>query len=86
MNNKNKLSLNKLQHLYLNNISFDEENKIKISLNNLKYLDLRIKEQDDIDSENLNNAHIAGFHKEKTLQYLINIFDILMGSIGFTVI
>ena len=75
LNNKNKLSLNKLQHLYLNNISFDEENKIKISLNNLKYLDLRIKEQDDIDSENLNNAHIAGFHKEKTLQYLINIFD-----------
>ena len=80
LNNKNKLSLNKLQHLYLNNISFDEENKIKISLNNLKYLDLRLKEQDtpndDIDLENFDNkTGVAGFHKEKTLQYLINIFD-----------
>ena len=80
LNNKNKLSFNKLQHLYLNNISFDEENKIKINLNNLKYFDLRIKEQespnDDIDLENFDNkTGVAGFHKEKTLQHLINIFD-----------
>ena len=40
------ISLDKLKHLYLDNISFHEDNKIKISLNNLNYLDLRLKEKD----------------------------------------
>ena len=71
------ISLNKLRHLYLNNISFNKENKIKISLTNLKYLDLRIKEQqgDPDDAEFDNNDNKAGFIKEETLGYLINIFD-----------
>ena len=66
-----------MKYLYLNNISFDKENKIKINLNNLKYLDLRIKEQDgyeeDCEFDNSNNK--AGFYKEHTLENLINIFD-----------
>ena len=77
LNEEENISLNKLRHLYLNNISFDKENKIKISLNNLKYLDLRLKEQDGDpeDSEFDNNDNKAGFLKEKSLNYLINIFD-----------
>ena len=77
LNEEENISLNKLKHLYLNNISFDKENKIKISLNNLKYLDLRLKEQDGDpeDSEFDNNDNKAGFLKEKSLNYLINIFD-----------
>ena len=75
--------MNKLKHLYLNNISFDKKNKIKINLNNLKYLDLRIKEQDgddeDCEFDNYNNK--AGFNKEKTLEYLIAIFDLQFLSI-----
>ena len=35
LNKGDNISLNKLRHLYLNNISFDEENKIKISLNKI---------------------------------------------------
>ena len=77
LNKGDNISLNKLRHLYLNNISFNEENKIKISLNNLKYLDLRLKEQDGDpeDSGFKNDDNKAGFNKENTLQYLINIFD-----------
>ena len=50
----------------MNNISFNEENKIKISLNNLKYLDLRLKEQDGDpeDSGFKNDDNKAGFNKE----------------------
>ena len=75
--------MNKLKHLYLNNISFDKKNKIKINLNNLKYLDLRIKEQDgdDEDCEFDNDNNKAGFNKEKTLEYLIAIFDLQFLSI-----
>ena len=40
------ISLDKLNHLYLNNVSFHKDNKIKIALNNLNYLDLRLKEQE----------------------------------------
>ena len=77
LNKEENISLNKLKHLYLNNISFHKENKIKMNLNNLKYLDLRIKEQDgeSEDSGFDNDDNKAGFYKEKTLEYLINIFD-----------
>ena len=77
------ISLNKLKHLYLNNISFKKGKKIKINLNNLKYLDLRIKEQDggdeDCDFDNDNNK--TGFKKEKTLENLIIIFNFQFLSI-----
>ena len=71
------IALDKLKHLYLNNISYNKGNKIKITLNNLKYLDLRLKEQEG-DQEECgfnNNNNEAGFIKEKTLAYLFNIFD-----------
>ena len=75
--------MNKLKHLYLNNISFNKENKINININNVKYLDLRIKEQDgsdeDCDFDNDNNK--AGFNKEKTLKYLMKIFDLQFLSV-----
>ncbi len=77
------ISMDKLNHLYLNNVSFHKDNKIKIALNNLNYLDLRLKEQegdneDEEDEEDGgfdNNNNKAGFLKEKTLAHLINIFD-----------
>ena len=77
--------MNKLEHLYLNNISFNKRNKIKINLNNLKYLDLRIKEQegDDEDCEFDNDKNKAGFKKEKTLENLIKIFDFQFLSIFY---
>ena len=80
---EDNISLNKLKHLYLNNISFNKENKINININNVKYLDLRIKEQDgsdeDCDFDNDNNK--AGFNKEKTLKYLMKIFDLQFLSV-----
>ena len=77
LNKEENITLNKLRHLYLNNISFYEGNKIKISLNNLKYLDLRLKEQDGDpeDSGFKNDNNKAGFNKESTLKFLLNIFD-----------
>ena len=77
LNSEENISLNKLKHLYLNNISFNKKNKIKINLNNLKYLDVRIIEQDgdDEDCEFDNDNNKAGFNKEKTLENLITIFD-----------
>ena len=67
------ISLNKLKHLYLNNVSFNKGNKIKFNLKNLKYLDLRLKEQDGYD-EHLHH-YKASSNKEKTLKNLISIFD-----------
>ena len=64
------ISLNKLKHLYLKNISFNKKNKIKINVNNLKYLDLRIKETYSNDED-----YDTGFNKEKTLENLVTIFD-----------
>ena len=81
INKEENISLNKLKHLYLNNVSFNKENKIKISLNNLKYLDLRLKEQegeaegDPEETEFDNDNNKAGFLKEKTLKHLISIFN-----------
>ena len=81
INKEENISLNKLKHLYLNNISFNKKNKIKISLNNLKYLDLKLKEQegeaegDPEETEFDNDNNKAGFLKEKTLKHLISIFD-----------
>lgn len=77
LNKEKNICLNKLCHLYLDNISFDKENKIKISLNNLKYLDIRLKEQegDQEEAQFDNDNNKAGFIKEKTLEYLMNIFD-----------
>jgi len=77
LNKEKNISLNNLSHLYLDNISFDKENEIKISLNNLKYLDIRLKEQegDQKEAQFDNDNNRAGFIKEKTLEYLINIFN-----------
>ena len=86
LNEEENLSLKKLKHLYLNNVSFHEENKIKINLNNLKYLDLRLKEEyikdeDDEDRPFNKEDNTIGFYKEKTLENLINIFDFKFLSI-----
>ena len=83
LSNEENISLNKMKHLYLNNISFNKKNKIKINLNNLKYLDVRIIEQDgdDEDCEFDNDNNKAGFNKEKTLENLISIFDFQFLSI-----
>ena len=86
LNEEENLSLKKIKHLYLNNVSFHEENQIKINLNNLKYLDLRLKEEyikdeDDEDRPFNKEDNSIGFYKEKTLENLINIFDFKFLSI-----
>ena len=77
LTNENHISLQNLKHLYLNNISFNKKNKLKINVDNLKYLDLRLKEQDgdDEDCNYDNNNNTSGFYKEKTIGYLIKIFN-----------
>ena len=46
-----KISLNKLKHLYLNNISFENnQNLVEINVDNLEYLDLRFKEREGSES------------------------------------
>ena len=83
LNEEENLSLKKIKHLYLNNVSFHEENQIKINLNNLKYLDLRLKEEDIKDEDTPFNKedNTTGFYKEKTLENLINIFNFKFLSI-----
>lgn len=46
LHNDSSISLNKLKHLFLDNISFDNEQMIKIDINNLVYSDIRIKEKE----------------------------------------
>ena len=46
-----KISLNKLKHLYLDNISFENnQNLVEINVDNLEYLDLRFKEREGSES------------------------------------
>ena len=46
-----KISLNKLKHLYLDNISFENnQNLVEINADNLEYLDLRFKEREGSES------------------------------------
>ena len=59
LSTKPNISLNKLKHLYLDNISFGEQSEndnLNIEINNLEYLDLRVKEidgeYDDDEDEN----------------------------------
>lgn len=78
LNNELNISLNKLKSLYIDNISFDENNNaIKININNLKYLDLRLIEQDGFDKESgfINFENTAGFYKDNTIENLIKIFN-----------
>ena len=77
LNNELNISLNKLKNLYIDNISFDENNKIKININGLNYLDLRLIEQDGFDKESgyNNYGNKAGFYKENTIEYLIKFFN-----------
>ena len=76
--NENKITLSKLKHLYIDNISINVKNKLKINVDNLEYLDLRLKEQEgegDEDSPFDNNDNKSGFYKDNTIENLINIFD-----------
>ena len=77
ISNKDTISLNKLKHLYLDYVSLDDKNKLKINIDNIKYLDLRLKEQDSFEEDSgfNNDNNTSGFYKEKTIEYLMNIFD-----------
>jgi len=75
LNREQTISLNKLKHLYLDNISFNKNNNIQIKLDNIKYLDLRLKEQEGDDEEFENDKNTSGFYKENTINFFIKIFD-----------
>ena len=89
LSNKSNISLYKLKHLYMDNISFgglSENINLNIEINNLEYLDLQVKEKDgedededekDEEEEEENNDDIPrkGFIKNELFKYLIEIFN-----------
>ena len=91
LSKKAKITLNKLKHLYMDDISFikNENLNLKIVINNLEYLDLKVKEvdggdDDDDDEERENNEdednnsedfNKKGFIKNNVFNYLIEVFN-----------
>ena len=88
LTNKSNISLNKLKHLYMDNISFgglSENDDLKIDIKNLEYLDLRVKEidgEDDEDEDEVINIEEdsdylprKGFIKKEVFKYLKKIFN-----------
>ena len=87
LSSKSNISLNKLKHLCMDNISFggfSENDNLKIEINNLEYLDLQVKEIDGEDEdeeeeeeeeENSDNISRKGFIKNELFKYLIKIFN-----------
>ena len=87
LSSKPNISLNKLKHLYMDNISFAEQSEndsLNIEISNLEYLDLRVKEIDgeyddeddeDEDEEYSDDIPKKGFIKKEVFKYLIKIFN-----------
>ena len=85
LSEKTYITLDKLKHLYMDDISFknNENLNLKIVFNNLEYLDLRVKEvdggdDDDDDEEELENSediNKKGFIKKNVFNYLIQVFN-----------
>ena len=67
--NNSNISLNKLKYLYLDNVSFEENQEVKLNMENLVYLDLRLlwlydyekEEQYDLEDKLNNLMDIFGF-------------------------
>ena len=88
LTNKSNIILNKLKHLYMNNISFgglSENDDLNIDIKNLEYLDLRVKEidgeddEDEDEDENIEEEDSdylprKGFIKKEVFKYLKKIF------------
>ena len=86
---KSNILLNKLKHLYMDNISFgglSENEDLNINIKNLEYLDLRVKEidgedDDDDEDDNIEEQEDSdylprkGFIKKEVFKYLIKIFN-----------
>jgi len=87
LSSKSNISLNKLKHLCIDNISFgrfSENDNLNIKINNLEYLDLQVKEIDGEDEdeeeeeeeeENSEDISRKGFIKNELFKYLIKIFN-----------
>ena len=89
LTNKSNITLNKLKHLYMDNISFgglSENDDLKIDIKNLEYLDLRAKEidgeddEDEDEDENIEEEDSdylprKGFIKKEVFKYLKKIFN-----------
>ena len=60
------ISLNKLKYIYLDNVTFENDQNIKVTMNNLIYLDLRIYHLEDDDEY---------YQSFENLGTLINIFN-----------
>ena len=87
LSSKPNISLNKLKHLYMDNISFDrqsENDSLNIEIKNLEYLDIRVKEIDgedddedgDEDEEEFcDDMPRKGFINNELFKYLIEIFN-----------
>lgn len=69
LTNNSNISLNKLKYLYLDNVSFEENQEVKLNMENLVYLDLRLlfiydyekEEQYDLEDKLNNLMDIFGF-------------------------
>lgn len=76
-----KMSLNKLKHLYLDNISFEKDQNLVINVDNLEYLDLRVKEREGSESSDeeedmeKEKVEMNGFIKNNVFEKLISIFN-----------
>jgi hypothetical protein len=76
-----KISLNKLKHLYLDNISFAKNQNLVITVDNLEYLDLRFKERegsessDDEEEMEEEKVEMNNFIKNDVFEKLIKIFN-----------
>ena len=83
LSNKSIISLNKLKHLYMDNISFGEfpeNDNLNIDVNNLEYFNLQVKEtngeeEEEKEEENSEEKSRKGFIKNKLFKYLIKIFN-----------
>ena len=77
-----KISLNKLKHLYLDNISIENnQNLVVINVDNLEYLDLRFKEREGSESSDeeeeteKEKIEMNNFIKNDVFEKLIKIFN-----------
>ena len=75
LTNNSNISLNKLKYLYLDNVSFEENQDVKIIMKNLVYLDLRLLWLYDIDKEK--------YYLEDELNNLMGIFGFDFLSLFF---
>ena len=80
---KPNISLNNLKHLFLNDIYFQENQKIKINLDNLIFLDIRFKIIDGIDREEEEIEYDDDYIRKYVYVYIFSDLENLMKIFNF---